>query len=127
MNSSSISLSQPIKLSSSKSLPISSLIQSNCYQSSISKLNSENLDYGHSFRNGDNITRIDSKGIVSNINDNKNALIMLEAIKDLLIKNNCFTQLEFNNQYIKLENQIKDIELAKKVADELVSNCNQKI
>ena len=51
---------------------------------------------------------------------------MLEAIKNLLIKNNCFTQFEFNNQYIKLENQIKDIELAKKVSDELVANCNQK-
>jgi hypothetical protein len=50
---------------------------------------------------------VNNEGIFSTINNDNNALIMLETIKNLLIKNNYFTEEEFAKEYNGIQEQIQ--------------------
>lgn len=76
------------------------------------------------FQDGIDKVKIDCHGIFSNINNDNNALIMLETIKNLLIKNNFFTEDQFKNEYADIQQYLTDLTNAKKVADKLAEQNN---
>lgn len=63
---------------------------------------------------------INECSIKSTVNDNKNILLMIETIKNLLIEKSVFTEQEFENEYLRLEERLKDIITAQIVADKLM-------
>jgi hypothetical protein len=75
--------------------------------------------------NSDLKLNLNDKGIFSIINDNKNALVMLETIKNLLIEANYFTEEKFDKEYTKVEQKIEDIINGEKVAKKLMENPNK--
>ena len=78
-----------------------------------------NICSSQSYYNKKIETTISYDGIISTINNNNNALIMLEVIKEILISKNIVSNEEFNKLYKEKLKNLEDIKNAHDVMEKL--------